>query len=203
MTQQVLAFRYHGVQRPCATSAGYYCAILARTAGFYQARARPPIQSLPQIRPKASDLYARHRGFCVSIVSIVHARDECPKPCGCFPPRIETSWQIVLTVLTVVCPFSTPALILIVRLPARPSRLKDISMPSTRSKVCGTTQPRSAASSIAKRESSEKGSLHRSEWAKDQSADSCTPQSASCSAFANPPDVPRQVRRKLSDEFTV
>jgi hypothetical protein len=63
----------------------------------------------------------------------------CPKPCGCFP-RIETSWQIVLTVLTVVCPFSTPALILIVRLPARPSRLKDISMPSTRSKVCGTTQ---------------------------------------------------------------
>jgi hypothetical protein len=191
---------YSGHARP-ATIAPYSLVLW----GFYQARARPPIQSLPQIRPKASDLYARHRGFCVSIVSIVHARDECPKPCGCFPRRIEMSWQtvLVLTALTIAARLSVAELILIVRVPTRPSRLKDISMPSTRSKVCGTTQPRSAASSIAKRESSEKGSLHRSEWAKDQSADSCTPQSASCSAFANPPDVPRQVRRKLRHELTV
>jgi hypothetical protein len=51
------------------------------------------------------------------------------------------SWQSVLTVLTVltaltVARFSIPALILIVRVPARPSRVKDISMPSMRRNVC-------------------------------------------------------------------
>ena len=35
----------------------------------------------------------------------------------------------VLTAVTMVAGFSTPALILIARVPARPSRVKDISMP--------------------------------------------------------------------------
>ena len=50
------------------------------------------------------------------------------------------SWQrtlTLLTALTMVALFSTPALILIVRVPARPSRVKDISMPSMRRNVCG------------------------------------------------------------------
>jgi hypothetical protein len=72
----------------------------------------------------------RASGCCVSIVSITHAPDECPNSCGCFPPRIEMSWQTVLTALTVVARFSIRELILIVRVPARPSRLKDISMPN-------------------------------------------------------------------------
>jgi hypothetical protein len=75
----------------------------------------------------------RASGCCVSIVSITHALDKCPNSCGCFPPRIEMSWQTLLTVLTaltVVARFSTRELILIVRVPARPSRLKDISMPN-------------------------------------------------------------------------
>jgi hypothetical protein len=42
----------------------------------------------------------------------------------------------VVTPLTVGARFSIPALILIVRVPARPSRVKDISMPSTRRNVC-------------------------------------------------------------------
>jgi hypothetical protein len=45
-------------------------------------------------------------------------------------------WQPVLTLLTMVGRFSIPALILIVRLPARPSRVKNISMPSIRRNVC-------------------------------------------------------------------
>ena len=64
---------------------------------------------------------------------------ECPNPGGCFPPRIEVSWQPVLTVLTALtieARFSIPALILIVRVPAGPSRVKDISMPSVRRNVC-------------------------------------------------------------------
>ena len=49
------------------------------------------------------------------------------------------SWQrtlTLLTALTMVALFSTPALILIVRVPARPSWVKDISMPSMRRNVC-------------------------------------------------------------------
>jgi hypothetical protein len=68
----------------------------------------------------------------VSVVSITHAFEECPNACGCFPPRTEMSWQAVLTVLTaltVVAWLSTLELILIVRVPARPSQLKAISMP--------------------------------------------------------------------------
>jgi hypothetical protein len=64
---------------------------------------------------------------------------ECPNPGGCFPPRIDMSWQPVLTALTaltMVARFSIPALILIVRVPARPSRVKDISIPSMRRNVC-------------------------------------------------------------------
>jgi hypothetical protein len=73
------------------------------------------------------------RGCCVSIVSIAHAFDEGSNPCSCFPQRTKMSWQTVLTLLTaltVVARFSTPELSLIVRVPARPCRLKDISIPS-------------------------------------------------------------------------
>jgi hypothetical protein len=79
------------------------------------------------------------RGSCVSIVSIAHALDECPNPCGDVPKSTEMSWQAVLTLLTaltMVARFSIPALILIVRVPARPSRLNDMLMPSTRRNVC-------------------------------------------------------------------
>jgi hypothetical protein len=53
--------------------------------------------------------------------------------------RPEVSWHTALTVvpvLTLVPRFPLPELILIVRVPARPSRLKDTSIPSTRRKVC-------------------------------------------------------------------
>src|SRR5437660_9001027 len=42
----------------------------------------------------------------------------------------------LLTALTVRARFSVAALILIVRVPAGPSRVKDISMPSVRRNVC-------------------------------------------------------------------
>jgi hypothetical protein len=63
------------------------------------------------------------------------------------------SWQTVLTVLTaltVVARFSTLELILIVRVPARPSRLKAISMPSIRRNVCArrTSQSRGPAAGL-------------------------------------------------------
>jgi hypothetical protein len=88
------------------------------------------------------DLGLGHRFSAVApaaVASVSSVLDECPNPCGCFLWCTEMSWQTMLTLLTaltVPARFSIRVLILIVRVPARPSRLKATSMPSMRRNVC-------------------------------------------------------------------
>jgi len=138
----------HGAVRNLVRLA-HFCvstvSIRQRTAELKQSRA-PRAWSLKEIlglfrRRQQPDL----TGKSAPSVSLGAAQRDLACRAAC--PGLEGSrWLTVLTVLTVLsCEFSCAAVIRMIRVPPRPSRLKVISMPSARSDVCARrSRPASA-----------------------------------------------------------